>query len=56
MMIAWTGLILTVCLLPVGIWLFDRARTGRGTEMPPGRAGGQRASEPPEPALALAAQ
>ena len=35
LMIAWTGVILTVCLMPVGIWLFDRARSGRGTEMPP---------------------
>jgi len=50
-MIAWTGVILTVCLLPVGIWLFDRARSGRGTETPPQSAGENRASEPSEPQL-----
>jgi cellulose synthase/poly-beta-1,6-N-acetylglucosamine synthase-like glycosyltransferase len=27
MMMAWTGVILLVCLAPVAIWLFDRART-----------------------------
>jgi cellulose synthase/poly-beta-1,6-N-acetylglucosamine synthase-like glycosyltransferase len=26
MMMAWTVLILTVCMAPVGVWLFDRAR------------------------------
>jgi hypothetical protein len=56
MMIAWTGVILTVCLMPVGIWLFDRARSGRGTEMPPRSAGENRASEPSEPQLTLAAK
>ena len=29
MMIAWTGIILLVCLAPVAIWLFDRARAAR---------------------------
>ena len=29
MMMAWTGIILTVCLAPIAIWLFDRARDGR---------------------------
>jgi cellulose synthase/poly-beta-1,6-N-acetylglucosamine synthase-like glycosyltransferase len=28
-MMAWTGVILLVCLAPIGIWLFDRARTAR---------------------------
>jgi hypothetical protein len=56
MMIAWTGVILAVCLAPVGIWLFDRARSGRGTETPPGSAAEDRASEPSEPQLTLAAK
>jgi cellulose synthase/poly-beta-1,6-N-acetylglucosamine synthase-like glycosyltransferase len=30
MMMAWTAVILTVCLAPIVIWLFDRARNGRG--------------------------
>jgi hypothetical protein len=55
-MIAWTGVILTVCLLPVGIWLFDRARSGRGTETPPSSADENRVSEPSEPQLTLAAK
>jgi cellulose synthase/poly-beta-1,6-N-acetylglucosamine synthase-like glycosyltransferase len=29
MMMAWTGVILLVCLAPIAIWLFDRARTAR---------------------------
>jgi cellulose synthase/poly-beta-1,6-N-acetylglucosamine synthase-like glycosyltransferase len=29
MMIAWTGVILLVCLAPIGIWLFDRGRAAR---------------------------
>jgi len=29
MMMAWTGVILLVCLAPIGIWLFDRARAAR---------------------------
>jgi hypothetical protein len=28
MMMAWTGIILTVCLAPIVIWLSDRARNG----------------------------
>jgi cellulose synthase/poly-beta-1,6-N-acetylglucosamine synthase-like glycosyltransferase len=55
-MIAWTGVILTVCLMPVGIWLFDRMRSGRGTEMPPRSADEHRPSEPSEPQLTLAAK
>jgi cellulose synthase/poly-beta-1,6-N-acetylglucosamine synthase-like glycosyltransferase len=56
MMIAWTGVILAVCLLPVGIWLFDRARSGRETELPPTSVDENRASEPSEPQLTLAAK
>jgi cellulose synthase/poly-beta-1,6-N-acetylglucosamine synthase-like glycosyltransferase len=56
MMIAWTGVILTVCLMPVGIWLFDRARSGRGKETPPSSADENRVSEPSEPQLTLAAK
>jgi cellulose synthase/poly-beta-1,6-N-acetylglucosamine synthase-like glycosyltransferase len=56
MMIAWTGVILTVCLMPVGIWLFDRARSGRGTETPSSSADENRVSEPSEPQLTLAAK
>jgi cellulose synthase/poly-beta-1,6-N-acetylglucosamine synthase-like glycosyltransferase len=29
MMMVWTGVILTVCLAPIGIWLYDRALTAR---------------------------
>ena len=29
MMMTWTGVILLVCLAPVAIWLFDRARAAR---------------------------
>jgi len=29
MMLAWTAIILLVCLAPIAIWLFDRARTDR---------------------------
>ena len=56
MMIAWTGVILTVCLMPVGIWLYDRVRRGRGTETPPGSADEQRTGEPSQPQLTLAAK
>jgi cellulose synthase/poly-beta-1,6-N-acetylglucosamine synthase-like glycosyltransferase len=40
MMMAWTGIILTICLAPVGIWLLDRAlgaRKPRRPERAPGR-------------------
>ena len=56
MMIAWTGVILAVCLAPVGIWLFDRARSGRGTETSPSSADENRVSEPSEPQMTLAAK
>jgi len=56
LMLAWTGVILTVCLMPVGIWLFDRVRGGGKTHMPPRSADGHRASEPSEPQLTLAAK
>jgi hypothetical protein len=56
LMIAWTGAILTVCLMPVGIWLFDRAGSGRETAMPPRSADEPAASEPSEPQLTLAAK
>ena len=29
MMIAWTGIILTVCMAPIGVWLFDEASRRR---------------------------
>jgi hypothetical protein len=29
MMMAWTGIIVTVCLAPIGIWLFDEFRGRR---------------------------
>jgi Glycosyl transferase family group 2 len=56
MMIAWTGVILTLCLMPAGIWLFDRARSGRGTGTPPSGADENRVSEPSEQQLTLAAK
>ena len=34
MMMVWTGLILVVCLAPVGIWLFDRALRKPGSAFP----------------------
>jgi hypothetical protein len=34
MMMAWTVVILTVCMAPIGVWLFDRAR-GRPREPSP---------------------
>jgi hypothetical protein len=36
MMMAWTAIILTVCLAPIVIWAFDRALSGRN-KRPPGR-------------------
>ena len=36
MMIAWTGIILLVCLAPVAIWLFDRSREAAGLRREPG--------------------
>jgi TRAP-type uncharacterized transport system fused permease subunit len=35
MMMAWTGVILLVCLAPVAIWLTDKIRAGRAV---PGHA------------------
>jgi hypothetical protein len=55
-MIAWTAAILTICLMPVGIWLFDSARSGRRPGTPAGSAGENRAGEPSEPQLTLAAK
>jgi len=56
MMIAWTGVILTVCLMPVVIWLFDRKRDGRRPGTPAGTAAEHRPGEPSEPQLTLAAK
>ena len=56
LMIAWTAAILTICLMPVGIWLFDRARSGRRPGTTAGSAGENRAGEPSEPQLTLAAK
>jgi cellulose synthase/poly-beta-1,6-N-acetylglucosamine synthase-like glycosyltransferase len=53
MMMVWTGVILVVCLTPIGIWLFDRARSAR--EQVPRDAGGHHSSESSEPALTSAA-
>ena len=46
MMIAWTGVILLVCLTPVAIWLFDRARAARVAA--PRQAGYRRPAESAE--------
>jgi cellulose synthase/poly-beta-1,6-N-acetylglucosamine synthase-like glycosyltransferase len=45
MMMAWTGVILAVCLAPIGIWLVDRARAARACK----RAGRHRSNDPSEP-------
>jgi hypothetical protein len=34
MMIAWTGVILAVCLAPIGIWLADRSISARERSRP----------------------
>ena len=34
MMMAWSGVILLVCLAPIAIWQFDRARTARPQDTP----------------------
>jgi cellulose synthase/poly-beta-1,6-N-acetylglucosamine synthase-like glycosyltransferase len=47
MMIAWNGVILLVCLAPIAIWLFDRARAA-----PVQNAGSHLPSESSEPKLA----
>jgi cellulose synthase/poly-beta-1,6-N-acetylglucosamine synthase-like glycosyltransferase len=49
MMMIWTGVILVVCLAPIGIWLLDRARSAR--EQAAQRTDGHRRSESPEPGL-----
>jgi cellulose synthase/poly-beta-1,6-N-acetylglucosamine synthase-like glycosyltransferase len=38
MMIAWTGVILAVCLAPIGIWLYDRARAAARDRRTDGRS------------------
>ena len=52
MMMAWTAIILAVCLAPIAIWLTDRARAGRNAASAPGSSAGapagieRRAAEP----------
>lgn len=50
MMIAWTGVILLVCLAPIGIWLVDRRRMARDQDQP--SAGSRIPGELREAALA----
>ena len=54
MMITWTGVILLVCLAPVAIWLFDRARAARLRA--PRQAEYRRPAEPAELTVASCAQ
>jgi hypothetical protein len=51
MMIAWTAVILTVCLAPIGIWLTDRAAAARQERR---RAPQARVAPAPEPELTSA--
>jgi hypothetical protein len=44
MMMAWTAVILTICLAPIVIWAFDLAFSGR-TKKPPGRHAKGRSSD-----------
>ena len=46
MMMAWTAIVLLVCLAPIAIWLFDRARAARKQN-----AGRSLPSESSEPTL-----
>jgi len=39
MMMVWTGLILTVCLAPIAIWLYDRALSAAARRRDTGDAG-----------------
>jgi hypothetical protein len=39
MMMAWAGVILMVCLAPIGVWLFDRALGARAQRHPETGAG-----------------
>jgi cellulose synthase/poly-beta-1,6-N-acetylglucosamine synthase-like glycosyltransferase len=50
MMIAWTGIILLVCLAPVAIWLIDRARDARACRSA-GRLTSARRIAEPDPRL-----
>ena len=45
MMMAWTAVILTICLAPIGIWAFDRALGARRKKQFEQRAGRRRLSE-----------
>jgi cellulose synthase/poly-beta-1,6-N-acetylglucosamine synthase-like glycosyltransferase len=57
MMITWTAVILLVCLAPVAIWLFDRARAARAARAAaPRRAGYRRPAESAELAAASCAR
>jgi hypothetical protein len=57
MMITWTAVILLVCLAPVAIWLFDRARATRAARAAaPRRAGYRRPAESAELAAASCAR
>jgi cellulose synthase/poly-beta-1,6-N-acetylglucosamine synthase-like glycosyltransferase len=51
MMMIWTGVILTVCLAPIGVWLFDRALSAREQWHPKRRAGRHRLSDLSAPDL-----
>jgi hypothetical protein len=55
MMMVWTGVILTVCLAPIAIWLYDRALSAaarrRDTGRDTGDAGKPRSAQSPEPNL-----
>jgi hypothetical protein len=49
MMIAWTAIILTVCLAPVGIWLYDsRDQRSRATRKKWKSSGGGKGSQSPK--------
>jgi hypothetical protein len=51
MMMVWTGVILTVCLAPIAIWLYDRALSAAAQRRDSGDAGKPRPPQSPEPNL-----
>jgi cellulose synthase/poly-beta-1,6-N-acetylglucosamine synthase-like glycosyltransferase len=59
MMMGWAGVILAVCLAPIGVWLFDRALTARKQQIPEHPSGrrrrGDAAAPDSEPTMGLEA-
>ena len=49
MMMGWAGVILAVCLAPIGIWLFDRVLTARKQQIPEHPSGRRRRGDAAAP-------